>query len=49
MIVDMCRIIGEIFRILVEEKLHYRVENIAGGDEEDRQTNITECRNNNNQ
>ena len=45
----MCiyRIIGEIFRILVEEKLHYRVEKVSQDEEQhDRQINFTDCHHN---
>ena len=44
MINCVCRIIGEIFRILVEEKLNYRVEKVKQEEEKQaKQTNLTHC------
>ena len=44
MIKCVYRIIGEIFRILVEEKLNYRVEKVKQDeDKQEKQTNLTHC------
>ena len=44
MIKYVCRIIGEIFRILVEEKLNYRVEKVKQDeDKQENKTNLIHC------